>query len=202
MQALPAKTFPLSTITVHVPEQQYDRVAVAALIPKATKVVFGKVPDKNGIPCFSAIFHFGTIIPPKVDKKTLGIQIATHGQKADVRAGGGAAGGGRVACAPAIRVVCAPTTSDVLVDHHYPLERLQEGSMYNPVTAAKNIRRLRKERGCTGHLTLAIFVSPTTHLLTACITTAGPILLTDNEVYELIYGSTCLYKRMPSAHSL
>lgn len=202
MQAIPAKTLPLSTITVRVPNHQYNCAAVLMLVPKATKVVFGKVPDKNGIPCFSAIFHFGTAIPPKVDKKALGIQIATHGQKADVRAGGGAAGGGRVACAPAIKVACAPTTPDVLVDHHYPLDRSQEGSMYNPVDAARGIRRVRKERGCTSDLTLAIFVSPETHLLTACITTAGDILLTDNEVYELIYGSTCLYKRMPSAHSL
>ena len=196
MQALPAKTFPRSTITVYVPEKQYDRVAVAALIPKATNVVFGKVPDKNGIPCFSAIFHFGIAIPPKVDKKALGIQIATHCQKADVRAGGGAAG------APAIKVACAPTTSPVLVDHIFPLEYPPEGYTYNPVDAAKGIRCARKERGCTSDLTLAIFVSPETHLLTACITTAGPILLTDGEVYELIYGSTCLYKYRPSAHSL
>ena len=194
----PPKTLPLSTIVVHVLKQDYNRAAVLAMVPGATKVVFGTVNDK-----FSAIYHCNTLIPPKVDKKALGIQIATHGQKADVRAGGGAACDGRAACgdAPAIKVVCAPPTP-VLVDHIFPLERPREGNTYNPVNAAKGIRSVRKERSCTSDLTLAIFVSPDTHLLTACITTAGPILLTDDEVYELIYGSTCLYTYRPSSHSL
>jgi hypothetical protein len=164
------------------------------MVQGAIDVKFGRVKGK-----FSAIFHFNTTTPPKVNKKALGIHIVMSGEKVEPRC---AVAGGSVAGGDAIKVACAPTTPPVLVEHNYPLKRSQEGSRYNPVTAAKNIRRLRKERGCTGHLTLAIFVSPTTHLLTACITTAGPILLTDNEVYELIYGSTCLYKRMPSAHSL
>jgi hypothetical protein len=77
------------------------------------------------------------------------------------------------------------------------------GNMYNSLTAAKSIRSVRKERCCTSDLTLAIFPSPETRLLTACITTTDAILLTDGEICALIYATECPYKRVgPSACSL
>lgn len=201
MQApISAKTSPPSTVVVHVPNQQYNRAAVLALIPEATKVVFGEVPTKNGMR-FSAIFHFGTTIPPKVDKKALGIQITTYSQEVVARCGG-AAGGGRVACAPAIRVVCAPPAPVNRV-HEYQILRPRIGSMYNTPIASRLVRDVCIERGYTHPLKLSIFSAQEDHLLTARITTSGTIPMTAEEVHAQIYSTLCVYQRAePVAHSL
>jgi hypothetical protein len=208
MQAsqLQASQLPESTIVIWVANKPYDLKKVKALVPGATKVMFGFVAGK-----FSAIFHFDTLTPPKVNKLALGIQIETSGQKTSGQkpsvccgsdccvAGGGR--GGKVST-----VVHTPTASasvPVPIDYDITIERPAANNMFNPPLAGKLVRNECDTRGYTLPLKLAILKSPVTQLLTARITTSGTIPLTEDEVRALIYRTECVYKRVgPSAHSV
>jgi len=199
------KSYPQSTLTINIDEDlQYNPKIVKAMVQGATDVKFGHVKGK-----FSAIFHFDTTTPPKVNKEALGIHIMRSGQKVESRcavAGGAVTGGGGVAAA--IRVVCAPPAPAPAPNVIYDVEVLRPriGSMYNTLNAGRNVRDACKELGYTLPLTVSIFQSGETqesHLLTARITTTGTIPLTADQIRELIYSTLCLYKRVGHvAHSL
>ena len=171
MQALfvPGKSIPVSTLVIHVPNQQYDPIIVAAMVPEATTVKFGKVPHEGEL-CFSAIFHFSTPAPPKVDKKALCIQIERYGLKVDARAGGGAA----------VAISTPSTYYDIPIDH------APVGCKYDKPDALAALRDICKQRGYTGHVNLTIMKSPTTLSLIARITANGKIPMTDKEVIQLL----------------
>lgn len=200
MQASPAqkKPLPVGTLNIYVLKKQYNRAAVLAMVSGATNVMFGFVDGK-----FAAIFHFDTPIPPKVNKKELSIQIAassqqTSSQKPSACCGSDCcvAGGGGVR----VRAPVVPAAPATPGNHDITIKRSAVGKMFNTLKAGKLVRGACKERGYKNPLTLAIFQSQDTHLLTARITTTGTIPLTDDEVCSLIYSTECLYR--PVAHSL
>lgn len=196
IEQLPKST-PPSTLVIRVPNQQYNPKIVRGMVPGATKVVFGIVPDKKGNRCFSAIFHFGTPTPPKVDKPALAVQIETSGQKPSVCCGSDCCvAGGRGAGAGAA-VVHTPTASvPAPIDYDITIERPAVDHMFNSALAGKLVRDACNASGYKGSLKLAILKSPVTQLLTARITTSGTIPLTEDEVRALIYRTECVYTRM------
>lgn len=197
-----ASQLPESTLVIHVSNQQYNPKIVRGMVPGATKVVFGIVPDKKGNRRFSAIFHFGTPTPPKVNKPALAVQIETSGQKPSVCCGSDCCvAGGRGAGAA---VVHTPTASvPVPKEYDITIKRPVVDHMFNPALAGKLVRDACNASGYKGSLKLAILKSPVTQLLTARITTSGTIPLTEDEVRALIYRTECVYTRVgPSAHSV
>jgi hypothetical protein len=162
------KSIPVSTLVIRVPNRQYDPIIVAAMVPEATKVKFGSVPY-NGKPCFSAIFHFSTLAPPKVDKEALCIQIERYGLKVDARCGGGS-----------VAISMPSTYYDIPIDH------APVGCKYDKPDALAVLRNICKQRGYTGRVNLTIMKSPTTLSLIARITSNGKIPMTDEEVIQLL----------------